>query len=76
VTGNAAGGDGGGIYNHWGSVEMYDASTGTHTSSVTGNAAGGTGGGIFNDQGYLYDAIPFPNTDYNVFGNDPDDVVP
>jgi hypothetical protein len=75
VSGNSAGADGGGIYNLYGTVEMFDASTGTHMSTVSGNTADGTGGGVFND-GNLLDVIAFPNSDYNVFGNDPDDVYP
>lgn len=75
VSGNDASGDGGGIYNHGGLVEMYDLSTGSLDSTVSGNTAGGTGGGIFNDQGYLLDTIAYPDAYYNVFGNDPDDIV-
>jgi hypothetical protein len=69
VSGNTAGGSGGGIYN---SADFAHLGGGTVTltgSTVSGNTAGAFGGGIFNETG---GTVTLDDTS-SVCGNSPDD---
>ena len=59
ISNNYASGDGGGIYNHQGSVNIYNG------SSVDNNEALGNGGGIFNSGNYADVTIDGSSVDGN-----------